>query len=85
MSVTSLPFSWARVIYFTFAVEFASLLLHQLCFSSPTREFPGVLEEIQGQLGCDRAENVGEQLCSVANWVAGCTGRVQGLMEEALF
>lgn len=42
--MTLLPLSWTRVISFTFGVEFASLLLHQLCFSSLSHEFPGVLE-----------------------------------------
>lgn len=77
------PLSWTPVIYFTFGVEFASLLLHQLCFSSLSREFPHVLEQIQGQLGCDRGEYVGEQLCSLTS--LGCTGRVQRPMEKAFY
>lgn len=72
-NVILLPLRWIWVIDFTFGVEFASLQLHQLCFSSLSPEFPGVLEQIQGEL----AENVGESSFAVCpSWVAGeCRGQ----------
>lgn len=60
-SVTLLPTSWTQMIYFTFGFEFTSLpvhWVHRVHSPSSFPQFPGVLEEVQGQSCCDRPQNM---------------------------
>lgn len=67
-----------------FGFELASLLIHWVCFPSVFSWFPGVLEEIQGQLCCEH-KTLEKDFGAYACWVAGCPGRVYWSMEKAFF